>query len=99
VPGADRDHRARFPPVRREAATATSSASPPRASTTGVVPRYTKYVGDITYLPVSGAKPLYLATVIDLASRRLAGWAIADHMRTELVIDALAAAEGAWPVR
>ncbi len=53
----------------------------------------TKYVGDITYLPVSGAKPLYLATVIDLCSRRLAGWAIADHMRTDLVIDALAAAE------
>ncbi|MEU7605300.1 IS3 family transposase [Streptomyces sp. NPDC041003] len=53
----------------------------------------TKYVGDITYLPVSGSKPLYLATVIDLASRRLAGWAIADHMRAELVTDALAAAE------
>lgn len=53
----------------------------------------TKYVGDITYLPVSGSKPLYLATVIDLASRRLAGWAIADHMRTELVSDALTAAE------
>ncbi|MGW5927036.1 IS3 family transposase [Streptomyces anulatus] len=34
----------------------------------------TKYVGDITYLPVSGGKPLYLATVIDLASRRLARW-------------------------
>ena len=49
----------------------------------------TKYVGDITYLPVDGGKFLYLATVIDLASRRLAGWAIADHMRTELVIDAL----------
>lgn len=53
----------------------------------------TKYVGDITYLPVSGAKPLYLATVTDLCSRRLAGGAIADHMRTELVTDALAAAE------
>ncbi|QEU82597.1 IS3 family transposase [Streptomyces subrutilus] len=53
----------------------------------------TKYVGDITRLPVSGAKPVCLATVIDLCSRRLAGWAIADHMRTELVIDALAAAE------
>jgi transposase InsO family protein len=52
-----------------------------------------KYVGDITYLPVSGAKPLYLATVIDLCSRRLAGWAIADHMRAELVVDALQAAE------
>lgn len=53
----------------------------------------TKYVDDITYLPVNGAKPLYVATVIDLCSRRLAGWAIGDHMRTELVIDALAAAE------
>ncbi|WP_443069127.1 IS3 family transposase [Streptomyces sp. NBC_01278] len=53
----------------------------------------TKYVGDITYLPVSGSKHLYLATVIDLCSRRLAGWAIADHMRTELVIDALTVAE------
>jgi transposase InsO family protein len=53
----------------------------------------TKYVGDITYLPVAGAKPLYLATVIDLASRRLAGFAIADHMRTDLVINALAAAQ------
>ncbi len=31
--------------------------------------------------------------MIDLASRRLAGWAIADHMRTGLVTDALAAAE------
>ncbi|WP_374388387.1 IS3 family transposase [Streptomyces sp. D2-8] len=53
----------------------------------------TKYVGDITYLPLDGGKFLYLATVIDLASRRLAGWAIADHMRTGLVIDALSAAE------
>ncbi|MEW1914401.1 IS3 family transposase [Kitasatospora sp. NPDC085895] len=53
----------------------------------------TKYVGDITYLPVGGGKFCYLATVIDLASRRLAGWAIADHMRSELVVDALAAAE------
>ncbi|MEU5190161.1 IS3 family transposase [Streptomyces klenkii] len=53
----------------------------------------TKYVGDITYLSVGGGKFCYLATVIDLASRRLAGWALADHMRTQLVIDALAAAE------
>jgi transposase InsO family protein len=53
----------------------------------------TRYVGDITYLPLEGGKFLYLATVIDLASRRLAGWAITDHMRTELVTDALAAAK------
>ena len=35
---------------------------------------------------------LYLATVIDCYSRRLVGWSIADHMRTELVEDALKAA-------
>ncbi|MFC8872748.1 IS3 family transposase [Streptomyces sp. NPDC057148] len=53
----------------------------------------TKYVGDITYLPLAGGKCRYLATVIDLASRRLAGWAVADHMRADLVIDALHAAK------
>jgi len=35
---------------------------------------------------------LYLATVIDCCSRRVAGWAIAEHMRTELVTDAFNAA-------
>jgi len=52
-----------------------------------------RYVGDITYLPAGERGFLYLATVIDLHSRRLAGWAIADHMRTDLVIDALDAAQ------
>ena len=51
-----------------------------------------KYVGDITYLPCGGGKFLYLATVIDCYSRRLVGWSIADHMRTDLVTDALRAA-------
>ena len=50
-----------------------------------------KYVGDITYLPFDGGN-LYLATVIDCYSRRLVGWSIADHMRTDLVADALRAA-------
>jgi transposase InsO family protein len=52
-----------------------------------------KYVGDITYLPLATGGNLYLATVIDCCSRRVAGWAIADHMRTELVTDALKAAD------
>ncbi len=51
-----------------------------------------KYVGDITYLPLATGANLYLATVIDCCSRRVAGWAIAEHMRTELVADALKAA-------
>jgi transposase InsO family protein len=54
----------------------------------------TKYVGDITYLPLATGGNLYLATVIDCCSRRTAGWAIAEHMRTELVEDALEAADG-----
>ena len=51
-----------------------------------------RYVGDITYLPLTDGGNLYLATVIDCYSRRLVGWSIADHMRTELVEDALKAA-------
>ena len=53
-----------------------------------------RYVGDITYLPIADGSNLYLATVIDCFSRRLAGWAIAEHMRTDLVTDALSAARG-----
>jgi transposase InsO family protein len=48
-----------------------------------------KYVGDITYLPLANGHNLYLATVIDCCSRKLAGWALADHMRTSLATDAL----------
>jgi hypothetical protein len=46
------------------------------------------YVGDITYIRTWEGW-LYLATVIDLASRRVVGWAMADHMRADLVRDAL----------
>lgn len=46
------------------------------------------WVGDITYLRTWEGW-LYLATVIDACSRRVIGWAIADHMRTDLVEDAL----------
>lgn len=52
-----------------------------------------RYVGDITYV-ATWQGWAYLATVIDLASRRVVGWALADHMRTELVSDALAMAFG-----
>jgi len=47
-----------------------------------------RWVGDITYVKTWRGWA-YVATVIDLYSRRLVGWAIADHMRTSLVIDAL----------
>ncbi|MFE1199352.1 DDE-type integrase/transposase/recombinase [Streptomyces olivaceoviridis] len=51
------------------------------------------YVGDVTDLPLVDGRFHYFATVIDLGSRRLAGWAIAEHQRADLVVDALKAAE------
>ncbi|WP_406510403.1 transposase [Streptomyces sp. NBC_00212] len=47
------------------------------------------WIGDITYLPLVGGMRLYLSTVIDVYSRRLLGWSMAGHMRTELVTNAL----------
>jgi len=47
-----------------------------------------RLVGDITYLR-TGEGWLYLATVIDLCTRMVVGWQLADHMRTSLVVDAL----------
>jgi transposase InsO family protein len=48
----------------------------------------TRWCGDITYINTWEGW-LYLATVIDLASRRVVGWATADHLRTDLVAQAL----------
>jgi putative transposase len=48
----------------------------------------TRWTADITYVPTwSGF--LYLAVVLDIFSRRIVGWAMADHLRTELVLSAL----------
>ena len=48
----------------------------------------TKLVGDITYIPTWQGW-LYLATVIDCHSKAVVGWSMADHMRTDLICDAL----------
>jgi putative transposase len=53
-----------------------------------------RWCGDITYI-ATWEGWLYLATVIDIASRRITGFALADHLRTELVTDALANAVAA----
>ena len=51
----------------------------------------TRWCGDITYIrTVTGW--VYTATVIDLHSRKVVGYAVADHMRTSLIVEALAAA-------
>lgn len=46
------------------------------------------WVADITYVPTA-AGFLYLAVVLDAFSRRIVGWAMANHLRSELVLEAL----------
>ena len=57
----------------------------------------TKLVGDITFIPTWQGW-LYLATVIDCHTKACIGYAMADHMRTSLVTDALDTAARNYPL-
>ncbi len=46
------------------------------------------WLADITYLPTREGF-LYLSFILDACSRKVVGWSMADHLRTELVTDAL----------
>jgi putative transposase len=46
------------------------------------------WVADITYVPTA-TRVLYVAVVLDVWSRRVVGWAMAEHLRTDLVLAAL----------
>ncbi len=86
----------------------TTIPDPAAAARAGVIRRdfttdaariNTRWCGDITYL-ATWEGWLCLATVIDIASRLVVGFALADHLRTELVADALAnAVTAATPAR
>ena len=47
------------------------------------------WVADITYVATRGEGFLYLAFILDVHSRRIVGWAMENHLRTEIVVDAL----------
>jgi putative transposase len=47
-----------------------------------------KWVADITYIPTNEGW-LYLAAIMDLCTRKIIGWAMRDHMRSELTLAAL----------
>jgi putative transposase len=49
----------------------------------------TLWIADITYVPTLLEGFLYLAVILDVFSRRVVGWAMADHLRAELVVTAL----------
>jgi transposase InsO family protein len=54
------------------------------------------WIADITYVPTRYEDFLYLAVVLDVFSRRVVGWAMAAHLRTELVVGALEMAVWRW---
>ena len=56
------------------------------------------WAGDITFIPTAGGW-LYLAVIIDLCSRRVVGWSLGDHLRSDLVVAALRQALGSRPIQ
>jgi putative transposase len=52
------------------------------------------WVADITYLPTEQESFLFLAVILDVFSRRVVGWSMQEHLRTELVLAALEMAVG-----
>jgi putative transposase len=72
--------------TRRDEAATVSDDLVKRAFTAAAPGRL--WVADITSLP-TWAGFLYLAVVLDACTRRVVGWAMADHLRAELVVDAL----------
>jgi len=71
----------------RRAADGQSAPDLVQRAFTATVPNQL-WVADITYVP-TWAGFLYLAIVLDACSRRIVGWAMGLHLRTELVLDAL----------
>ena len=81
--------------VSRRRGTRTTRPAPGRRAAPDLVQRRFQapapdrlWVADITYVP-TWAGFVFLAVVLDVFSRRIVGWAMADHLRTELVLDAL----------
>jgi len=79
-----RRRRAHHDPARREAPAAPDHV---QRNFTATIPNQL-WVADITYIP-TWAGFLFLAKVLDVYSRRIVGWAMATHLKTDLVLDAL----------
>ena len=81
--------------VSRRRGTRTTRPEPGRRAAPDLVERHFHaeapdrlWVADITYVP-TWAGFVFLAVVLDVYSRRIVGWAMQDHLRTELVLEAL----------
>lgn len=63
--------------------------SPNRLAEAVIVKPHQVYVSDITYLPLLSGGWAYLATWLDLYTRQIVGWAVADNLEASLIIRAL----------
>ena len=84
-------------PTTTVAGDASSTADLVKRNFTADAPA-TKLVGDITYIKTWEGW-LYLATVLDCHTKQIVGYAMADHMRTSLIIDALKMADRKIKIR
>jgi len=57
------------------------------------------WVGDITYIPMTEGRFLYLSVWMDLCSRKIVGWDLQDHMRESLILTSLRKALGVRKIR
>jgi transposase InsO family protein len=57
------------------------------------------WVGDITYIPMTEGRFLYLSVWMDLCSRKIVGWDLQDHMRESLILASLRKALGIRKIR
>ena len=80
-------HRRKGTITTRRGAEATPALDRVQRDFTAVAPNRL-WVADITYIP-TWMGFLYLAVILDVFSRRVVGWAMADHLRAALVVDAL----------
>lgn len=85
-------HRRRFVVTTQRAATAGLAPDRVQRQFTSSAPNVL-WTADITAIPTWEGF-LYLAVVLDVYSRKIVGWAMADHLRTALVLDALEMAVG-----
>jgi transposase InsO family protein len=75
--------------------TAVTTSRSPRTCSSATIAAASNWIwlADITYVETDQGW-LYLATVMDLYSRKIVGWAMADHLRGELPL-----ASWRWPLR
>jgi putative transposase len=88
-------HRRRPVPVRTTKRDPAATPAPDLVQRSFTAPALDRlWIADITYVPTEQDGFLFLAVILDAFSRRVVGWSMQDHLRTDLVLAALEMAVG-----